>query len=232
MFKKEGLKISKKDTDWNPKYYGVFVGLFAGLYMITMSITPKMFDLFGNPMSAGIILFPVCCIITDLLTEVYGFNRTRQAIWTVLACVVLFGLFTQIAIILPPVSFWPYQEGFEGIFGISWRLSIAGWAAWLGGEFLNSFVMSKMKILQNAKHMPVRFIGSTVVGQFVDTTLFALIGFAGTMSWSALIMLIVTAWGLKVLYEIVALPLSVPITGFVKRLEGIEHYDYQEISLV
>lgn len=197
-----------------------------------MAIVSKLIDVHGIVLSAGIITFPFCCIITDILTEVYGFNRTRQAVWTALISTILFAVFTQIAIALPPAGFWPNQDAFSSIFATSFRMAAAGCLAWVAGEFANSFIMSRMKIFQGAKKMPLRFIGSTVIGQFLDTLVFFTVAFAGTVSLSQLSLLIVTGWAAKVLYEIVALPISVPVANKLKQLEGIEHFDRQKLSLV
>lgn len=226
------LKITSRDSEWNPKYFGVITGLFCGLYMITAAINVKMIDVYGFILPGGILTFPLCCIITDLLTEVYGFNRTRQAIWTVLACTVLFAVFTQWNIVLKPADFWPHQTALASLFDTTWRLAAAGCLAWLAGEFVNSYVMSRLKIFQNARHMAVRFIGSTAIGQFFDTIVFMTVAFAGTMPWDAFPMIVLTVWGAKVLYEIVALPLSIPVTRWIKRKEGVEHFDRQALHIV
>jgi uncharacterized integral membrane protein (TIGR00697 family) len=226
------LKITTHDNEWQPTYFAAMTGLFCGLYMITMAMNAKLIDVYGFILPVGIVTFPLCAIITDILTEVYGFNRARQAIWTVLVCTVLFAAFTQLAILLPAASFWTGQSGYAAIFGTSLRLAAAGCAAWVAGEFSNSFIMSKMKILQNARLMPVRFIGSTIVGQFFDTLVFGTVAFAGTMPVNKFIGLIVSIWLIKIAYEIVVLPLSVPITNWIKRLEGVEHFDRQEIHIL
>ena len=226
------LRETSRDQDWNPKYFGVITGLFCGLYMIAMAIGPKIIEIQGFIFSAAIIVFPLCCIITDILSEVYGFNRARQAIWAVLACTIMFAVFTQAAIALPVAGTWVHQESFEKIFSTSLRFAAAGCLAWVAGEFANSFVVSKMKVLQEARHMSVRFIASTVVGQFLDTSVVVIVAFAGTMPWPALFIMIQSGWAAKVAYEIAALPVSVPVTRLVKRLEGVEHFDRQEISLV
>lgn len=183
-------------------------------------------------MPAAIILFPICCIITDLLTEVYGFNRTRQAVWTVLACNVIFAVAAWIAVQLPAASFWPHQDAFAAIFSQTPRIVLAGSCAWVAGELVNTYVMSRMKIAQQAKGMPARFIVSTVVGQLVDSSVFCVIAFLGTMPLMVLLKLVLTAWVFKVGYEIVALPLSVPIARAIKRAEGVEHFDHQKLHLV
>ena len=226
------LKITNHDADWQPKYFAVITGLFCGLYMIVGALVPKMVDLYGLIVPAGTIVFPICSVLTDLLTEVYGFNRTRQAVWTVLVCNILFAVFTQIAIILPPASFWPHQEAFASIFSMSFRIALAGCSAWVVGELANSFIMSKLKILQNAKMMAVRFILSTIVGQFLDTLVFVVVAFIGTMPFKSLVGVILSVWVFKIIYEIVALPLSVPITNRVKKWEGVEHFDRQKLDIV
>lgn len=225
------MKTTSHDYEWHPKFFGVVTGLFCALYMITMTLTPKIVDIFGFFIPAAILTFPLCCILTDVLTEVYGFNRARQAIWTNLACTLLFGLFTQAAIAMKPSVFWPHQQAYETLFATSWRLSLGGCLAWAVGEFLNSAVVSKMKIFQNAKFMPVRFILSTVVGQLFDTIIFVLAAFYGTMPAEQLLVLGVTGWGFKIAYEVFALPLSIPITTWIKRKEGIEHFDKQQLRL-
>ncbi len=226
------LKITNSDREWQPKYFAAIVGIFCGLYVTTNAMNSKLIEVAGIVLPAGILAFPVCCIITDLMTEIYGFNRTRQAIWTVLACTLLYALFTTVAIYLPAPPFWQNQASYEAIFGTSWRMALAGCTAWLAGEFLNSFIVSKMKILQNAKHMGLRFIGSTAAGQFADTIVFASIAFLGTMPFAAFCKLVVSVWIVKVLYEVVALPLSIPVTNWMKRLEGVEHFDRQDISVI
>jgi uncharacterized integral membrane protein (TIGR00697 family) len=222
------LKTTHQDGEWNPKYYGVAVGLFCGLYMITMAIVPKLFSLEGFIFSVGIITFPLCCILTDLMTEVYGFNRARRAIWTVLCCNILFAVFTYGATLIPAAAIWPHEDAFDTIFSVSPRLALAGNCAWLAGEFVNSFIVSKMKVQHQARHMGIRFIASTVVGQFLDTLVFYAIAFIGIIPLKELAILVLSGWAFKIIYEIIALPLSVPAANWLKRREGIEHFDDRE----
>jgi uncharacterized integral membrane protein (TIGR00697 family) len=228
----EQLHITNSDSEWVPKHYATLVGLAAGMYMITLALVPKIIEIYGFAVPVSIITFPICCILTDILTEVYGFNRARRSVWITLVCTLLFAIFTQIAIAIPPAPFWQDQESFQKIFATSWRIVIAGCSAWVVGEFINSYVMTKMKIFQNAKGMSLRFIGSTVVGQFFDTLVFFSIAFIGMFSSSQLINMMFTAWAMKVGYEIIALPLSTNVTKYIKRLEGIEHFDRQKISVI
>ena len=226
------MRITNHDYEWHPKYFAVISGLFCAMYMITMAINTKIVDIYGMILPAGIIVFPICCVLTDIMTEIYGFNRTRHAVWTTLVCIVLFAIITQIAIALKPADFWQNQSAFEAIFSTSWRLAAAGCFAWLAGEFSNSFVMSKMKVLQEARMMPARFVASTIVGQFFDTAVLMVVAFAGTMPWSAFCTMLITGWLFKVVYEIIALPVSIPVAAWVKRLEGVEHFDKQKLSII
>lgn len=226
------LRVTGTDAEWSPKHYGPLVGMFCAMYMINQAIVMKMITIGDITITAGIFTFPLCCIITDLLTEVYGFNRARRALWTVVFCTFLFAFFTQLAIVLPPAAFWPHQEAFATIFALGPRIAIAGAAAWIVGELINSFVMSKLKIKQNADYPAVRFIGSTVVGQFFDSLVFFTVAFLGTMPLSNLLGIMLTAWAMKIGYEIIALPLSVPAAKWLKKLEGVEHFDRQKISAI
>ncbi len=228
----EPLRITGNDAEWSPKYYGPIVGLFCALYMMTQALTAKMFTIGIITTSASIIIFPLCCIITDILTEVYGFNRARRALWTVLVCTFLFAFFSQIVLWLPSASFWSDQEAFEKVFAIGPRIAVAGACAWMAGELINSLVMSKMKITQNARGTAIRFISSTIVGQAIDTAIFFTIAFAGTMAAPQLLQIAFTSWCIKVGYEIIMLPLSVPAAKWAKRLEGVEHFDRQKISAI
>ncbi|MGE4352137.1 MAG: queuosine precursor transporter, partial [Bdellovibrionales bacterium] len=176
--RKDGeLRVTGHDYEWSPKYYAVISGLFIALYLTTTALGNKIFTLYGISTTAGLLTFPLCTVLSDILTETYGFNRTRQVIWTAMATVILFTAFTYIAIELPPAPFWPHQEAFAATFATTWRLAAGGCAAWAVGELLNSFIMSRLKIFQQATHMPVRFIGSTVVAQFFDTLTVGLIAF-------------------------------------------------------
>jgi queuosine precursor transporter len=226
------LRITHHDQEWQPKYYGVMVGLFCGLYTITNVLNPKMVDFGWFVLPAGILPFPLCAIITDMLTEIYGFNRTRQAVWTALICTILYAAFTQLAILLPPAAFWPDQAAFAVIFATSPRVALAGCLAWLAGELLNSYVMSKMKIHQQARRPALRFTLSTIVAQAADSLIFMGVAFGGTMPMSQLMTMAVVAWGFKVAYEVVAIPLSLPLTAKMKRLEGVEHFDHQKLVWV
>lgn len=225
------LKVTNHDYEWSPKFYGVVSGLFVAMYMVTLAIGNKVFVAGGIATTAGLLTFPLCTILSDILTEIYGFNRTRQVIWTTMVAALLFSAFVQIAVVLPPAAFWPHQDAFAATFGTTWRLALGGCIAWVIGEFSNSFIMSRMKVFQKAKNMQVRFIVSTMVAQSFDTLTVAVVAFAGTMPWADWLILVGVAWVVKVGYEIVLLPVSVPLTRWVKKLEGVEHFDNQKLRI-
>lgn len=227
-----GLKVSNTDTDWMPKYFAPLVGIFCGLYVITNALNAKLIEVWGIALPVGIITFPICTIITDIMTEVYGFNRARQAIWAVLMCTILYAAFTTLGIYLPGASFWQNQDAYAAIFNTSWRMAVAGCAAWLTGELMNSFIVSKMKVKQNGDNMAARFIGSTVIGQFIDTLVFFSIAFTFIMPWDAFFKMLFWVWAAKVAYEVIALPLSLAAARKMKQLEGVEHFDRQRISVI
>jgi uncharacterized integral membrane protein (TIGR00697 family) len=226
------MRITTEENEWTPKYLVFFSAVFCGLYMVTIALNTKMIDLFGWYVPAGLLTFPICAIITDILTEVYGFNRARRAIYATLLCAILFALLSNAVIYLPPAPFYEHQQAFQSIFGQTPRIALAGCAAWVVGEIANSVVLAKMKVQQNAKQMSLRFVASTAVGQLLDSTVFCLIAFVGVMPLTAIFWLILGAVAFKVAYEITALPLTLPLTRHIKKLEGVEHFDRGKLELI
>jgi uncharacterized integral membrane protein (TIGR00697 family) len=185
----------------------------------------KLFTFEGMVLSASILVYPLNSIFGDVLTEVYGFNRTRRLIWMGLISGLLFLVATQIAIILPPAESYTAQEAFATINGIIPRIVLASYIAYLGCEFTNSAIMSKMKIWQKARNFSYRAMVSTAAAQLVDSSLFFLIGFWDAMPHDLLLMTIISSWLLKTGYELLALPFTSVLTRGLKHLEGIEHFD-------
>src|SRR5690606_5997387 len=146
----------------------------------------------------GIILFPIVYVFGDIFTEVYGYSQSRKAIWAGFFSLLILVITLEITKHLQPASFWENQAAFETILGKVWRIAIASIVAYLSGEFVNSFIMAKMKLKQKGKAMPVRFIFSTILGQAVDTSIFIIIAFSGTMSVAAMFTVFLSAWIFKV----------------------------------
>jgi uncharacterized integral membrane protein (TIGR00697 family) len=208
------------------KYFSVITGIFAACLVISNILDTKFFQIWQTALPAGIILFPIVYVFGDVFTEVYGYAQSRKAIWTgffsLLLAVVAFGIARH----LPAASFWNHQEAFDIILGKVPRIVTASITAYFMGEFSNSFVMAKMKLFQKGKSMPVRFVASTLIGEAVDTSVFIIIAFAGTMKFNDLFTVFVSAWLFKVAWEVLALPLSVPLVRWLKKVENEDYYDH------
>ena len=182
----------------------------------------------------AVIVFPISYIFGDVLTEVYGYARARQVIWIGFGCNLLAVAAIWAGGLLPGAPFWnagvyesPHaaQAAYEAILGFTPRLLAASFTAYLAGEFLNSYVLAKLKVATAGKWLWLRTISSTLVGQLADSGLFIAIAFAGVVPLSALGRLIVTQWLFKCAYEAAATPLTYVVVGFLKRWEKEDHYD-------
>ncbi|WP_291124917.1 queuosine precursor transporter [Flavobacterium sp. UBA6031] len=209
----------------NYKYYSVITGLFSAILVISNILDTKIFMFAGLDLPAGIILFPLAYLIGDILTEVYGYAASRKVIWTGFASLILLISFLELGRILPAASFWSYQESFNNILGHVPRIVIASISAYFIGEFCNSFVLAKLKVKTEGKGMPIRFVASTLVGQAVDTTVFVSIAFIGVLPFNSLFPIILSAWAFKVGWEIIALPMTLPIVKWLKKVENEDYFD-------
>lgn len=216
--------ISSAHTSY--RYYS-FVGIaFVVILLISNTVASKLVQLGPFSVAGGIILFPISYIFGDILTEVYGYRGSRPIIWAGFAAQILMSLVYTIVQWLPAAPFWPHQAAYEAILGSVPRIVLASIIAYFVGEFSNSYVLSRMKVRMQGRHLWMRTIGSTIIGEGVDSIVFALIAFAGTMPWSALSTIILSGYLLKVAYEIIATPLTYRIVGFLKRAEGVDVYDH------
>ena len=204
----------------------IITALFITCIITANILIVKQITIFGLILPAAIVIFPLSYIFGDVLTEVYGYRQARKVIWLGFFC----NLMTVIAIwivgILPPAPVFEAQTAYERILGSTPRFLIASFLAYLAGEFLNSYVLAKMKLLTKGKWLWSRTIASTLVGEAIDTALVLFIGFWGVLPVGALGMMILGHWLLKCAYEIVATPLTYIIVGYLKRKEGMDYYDY------
>jgi queuosine precursor transporter len=209
-------------SSWFVLVVAVFV---TGL--ISANITSvKLITLWGLVLPAGIVIFPISYIIGDVLTEVYGYARARRVIWIGFFCNLLAVGVIWIGQIIPPAPFWDGQGAYERILGYAPRLLGASFLAYLAGEFVNAYVMAKMKIATKGRWLWTRTIGSTLVGQGADSLVFIVVAFAGTLPVDTLGLAVVTQWLVKSLYEAVATPVTYQAVGFLKRREGLDVYDH------
>lgn len=172
-----------------------------------------------------IVLFPITYIYGDIFTEIYGYAASRRAIWLGFFGTALLYAIASFVIALPPDPQFKNQAAFIAVFGILPRIFISSLLAFWAGEFANSYTMAKLKLLTKGEHLWTRTVGSTVVGQAVDTTLVVLILFTGTYSFRTMVSMILTGYGLKVAYEVLATPLTYLVIHALKRAEGIDTFD-------
>ena len=179
------------------------------------------------PFGAGILFFPVGYVLGDVLTEVYGYARARRCIWAGFAAMLFMAFMSFVVVALPPAAGWTGQAAYEAVFGQVPRIVFASIAAFWAGEFANSYVMARMKLLTQGRRLWTRTIGSTVVGQAVDSLLFYPLAFLGAAGWTPGLVarVVVTQWVLKVAWEVLLTPVTYAVVGFLKRREGIDVFD-------
>jgi len=205
--------------------FTIFVGIFIASLITANIIAVKFLNLGGLLVPAGIIIFPISYIVGDVITEVYGFRVARRIILLGFFCNLLVVIAIIAAQILPGAVFWDGQAAYERILGYTPRLVIASFVAYLIGEFANSLVLSKMKVATKGRWLWTRTIGSTIVGQGLDSAVFIAIAFIGNTPSDVIMTAILTQWIFKSVYEIVATPITYLVIGYVKKREGIDVYD-------
>jgi uncharacterized integral membrane protein (TIGR00697 family) len=209
----------------NFKYYDLLVSAFVAVLLISNLVAPKFISWGPFLFSGAQLLFPITYIFGDIFTEVYGYAGSRRAIWNgFLASLLLTGISTLI-VALPPAPEWKNQAAYEIVLGSIPRIVAASLIAYWAGEFANSFVMARMKVVTEGKYLWMRTIGSTVVGQAVDTVLVIGIIFAGNVPFSTMLKLMISGYGGKVIYEALATPLTYAVVNWLKRVEGVDIMD-------
>lgn len=215
------------------KYFDLFVNAFVTVLLVSNLIAQKIcvigpFWPLTEPVyvSGAQALFPLTYIFGDVFTEVYGYSASKRAIWTGFFASLLMAIFSAFAVWLPPAPVWAdKQPAFEMFFGSVPRIVFASLVAYWCGEFANSFVLAKLKVMTNGKHLWMRTIGSTVVGQLIDTVVVIVIIFAGKESFDTILKLIVGGYGTKVLYEAALTPVTYLVVNSLKRAEGVDVFD-------
>ena len=179
------------------------------------------------PFGAGILFFPISYVIGDILTEVYGYGRARRCIWAGFVAMLFMVFMSFVVVKLPPDAGWTGQAAYESVFGQVPRIVLASIIAFWAGEFANSFVLAKMKIWTQGRHLWSRTIGSTIVGQGVDSLLFYPLAFYGAPDWpvEAMLMVMASQFILKVSWEVLLTPVTYAVVGFLKRREGVDVFD-------
>ena len=207
------------------KYYDIILGLFVAVLLISNVASSKVLDLGPFTFDGGTILFPISYIFGDILTEVYGYKRSRRVIWTGFLAALLMSVVFMIVGKLPPAAGWENQEAYDKILGLTPRIVLASLIAYFSGEFSNAYTLAKMKIFTKGKWLWSRTIGSTIIGEGVDTMLFVMIAFYGVFPGDLLLTILVSNYLFKVGFEALCTPLTYAVVRFLKSKEGVDAYD-------
>ena len=206
--------------------FDVVMAAFVAILLLSNLIgAAKLATLGGFTFGAGILFFPIGYVIGDVLTEVYGYAHARRCIWVGFSALLFMAFMSWVVVSLPPAAGWSGQEAYESVFGQVPRIVLASIVAFWAGEFVNSFVLARMKIMTHGKHLWTRTIGSTVFGQAVDSLIFYPLAFLGVWSTSQVLTVMLTNWALKVSWEAVLTPVTYAVVGWLKRHEGVDIFD-------
>lgn len=207
------------------KWFLLISAIFITCLITANIIAVKLIDILGLILPAAVIIFPISYIVGDVLTEVYGYRQARQIIWLGFFCNLIAVGAIWLGQLLPSASFWDGQPAYDRILGFTPRLLGASFLAYLVGEFSNSLVLAKLKIITNGRWLWMRTIGSTLVGQGLDSLLFITVAFLGTIPTAALVSAIVAQWLTKSAYEAIITPFTYRVIDFLKKQEGTDIFD-------
>jgi queuosine precursor transporter len=213
-------------SDHRYKYLDVLITLFVVVLLISNIVAAKFFAIGPLRVSAAQILFPITYIFGDIFTEVYGYGASRRAIWYGFFASFILVSISFIAVQIPPAPEYRDQAAFATIFRPVGRIVVASLLAYWCGEFANSFTLAKLKLVTKGRYLWTRTVGSTVVGQAVDTTVVMFAAFYGTRPLSVIVSLVIAGYLIKVIYETLMTPVTYAIVKFLKRTEGVDYFDY------
>lgn len=217
--------IESKLSPSQPNYLWFLTLTYTMVMTLSNWFDPRLIKLFGLTTEAGTLIFPLTFLLSDLITEVYGFKYARRAIWCGFLFNAIFIIYGQLVIHMPSPSFATNNASFDAIFASSSRIIFASIISYLISEPLNSFIMAKLKIKMHGRHLGLRFALSTIFASAIDSFTFGSIAFYGIIANDSLINLIITMWAIKSMIEIIGLPLSISLTNKLKRIEKLDIYD-------
>ena len=208
------------------RYFDYLMAAFVAILLLSNLIgASKLATIEGFTFGAGILFFPLSYVLGDVLTEVYGYANARRCVWMGFAALIFMAVMSTIVVAMPPAAGWDGQAAYESVFGSTWRIVAASVLAFWAGEFVNSFVMAKMKIWTGGTKLWTRTIGSTFFGQAVDSLIFYPVAFLGIWSTEQVLTVMVTNWLLKVLWEALLTPVTYAVVGWFKAREGVDVFD-------
>jgi uncharacterized integral membrane protein (TIGR00697 family) len=217
--------LSKNNIPQFSPLYLILACFFIVFLLISNIIAGKLVNFFGMTLPAAVILFPLTYIFGDLLTEVYGFRKTRLIIWLGFFANFIMVLVFMLTLALPYPNFWHGQTAFVTVLGLTPRMVLASLTAYLAGEFSNSVILSRLKVMTRGRNLWLRTIGSTVVGEGMDTILFITIAFLGTVPGNVMGQMMLAQYLWKVTYEVAVTPFTYLVVGWVKKRESIDVFD-------
>ena len=208
------------------KYYDMIMAAFCTVLICSNMIgAAKVVQLWGFTFGAGILFFPISYFFGDVLTEVYGYARDRKVIWTGFGALMFASVLATVVVAFPPAPGWPHQKAFEIAFGQAPRIALSSLCAFWCGSFANSVTLAKLKIKTEGRFLWMRTIGSTAVGELVDSMIFYPLAFWGIWSNDLVIKVMITNYLMKTLWEVIATPMTYKVVGFLKRVEHEDYYD-------
>lgn len=225
--------MAKKPPPRQYRYFELVMAAFVTVYLCSNLIGPGKAVQMELPLlglvtfGAGVLFFPLSYVFGDVLTEVYGYARARRVIWTGFAAMLFAAIMAWVVVKLPPAPGWMHQGAFEVAYGNAWRVVLASLVAYSCGEFVNAFIMAKMKVATGGRHLWSRTIGSTIAGEGIDSLLFYPLAFwgAGIIPDELIPRLMLSQWIAKVAVEVVLTPATYAVVGFLKRAENEDHFD-------
>jgi queuosine precursor transporter len=207
------------------KHLDSITALFVAVLLISNIASTKILNLGPLTFDGGTLLFPLSYIFGDILTEVYGYGRSRKVIWLGFMAAAVMSVTLAIVGVLPPAADWPNQAAYEAILGQTPRIVVASLIAYFAGEFSNSVILAKLKVATEGRQLWLRTISSTLLGQLLDTALFVLIAFTGTVPTGVLLAIAVSNYLFKCGVEVLFTPITYWITGWLKQQEHEDYYD-------
>lgn len=208
------------------RYYDLVMAAFVAVLLCANLIgVSKITLVAGLTFSAGNLFFPLSYLFGDVLTEVYGYARSRRVVWAGFGALAFASAMSAVVVHLPPAPGWAGQETIQAAFGQTWRIALASLAGYFCGEFANSFTLAKMKLLTEGRMLWTRTIGSTVVGEVCDTLVFYPLAFYGVWPTDLLLSVMAMNYLIKVAWEVVATPVTYRVVSFLKRAEGVDYFD-------
>lgn len=207
------------------KYFEIIIAFFVAILLVSNIVSSKIISFGAFSFAGGIIVFPLSYIFGDVLTEVYGYKNSRKVIWLGFATNILMAIILMVVGALPASPNWHDQASYEKILGLTPRIVVASLLGYFAGEFSNSFVLAKMKILTRGKWLWTRTIGSTVVGEFVDTAIFITVAFSGILPQGLMVTIILSNYIFKTLFETIFTPLTYLVVNWLKKAENEDYFD-------